>query len=87
MPTKTADSKGRIALGKEFANCPVMIECVGPNEIRIIKAGRKMRIGGVLPPLFGETAGDRPAASTLEPLALLSQGKWLFRWEARVFGV
>jgi len=38
MTTKTADSKGRVALGKEFANCPVMIQRVGPNEIRVIKA-------------------------------------------------
>ena len=38
MITKTVDSKGRVALGKEFANCPVMIQRVGPNEIRVIKA-------------------------------------------------
>jgi hypothetical protein len=38
MTTKTVDSKGRVALGKDFANCPVMIERVGPNEIRVIKA-------------------------------------------------
>ena len=38
MTTKTADSKGRISLGKEFANRPVLIERIGPNEIRIIKA-------------------------------------------------
>ncbi len=38
MTTKTADSKGRVALGKEFANRPVIIQRVGPNEIRIIKA-------------------------------------------------
>ena len=38
MTTKTADSKGRIALGKEYANSPVIIERVGPNEIRVIKA-------------------------------------------------
>lgn len=38
MTTKTVDSKGRVALGKEFANCPVIIQRVGPNEIRVIKA-------------------------------------------------
>lgn len=38
MTTKTADSKGRISLGKEFANHPVIIERVGPNEVRVIKA-------------------------------------------------
>ena len=38
MTTKTVDSKGRVALGKDFANCPVMIQRVGPNEIRVIKA-------------------------------------------------
>lgn len=38
MTTKTVDSKGRVALGRDFANRPVMIERVGPNEIRIIKA-------------------------------------------------
>ncbi len=38
MTTKTADSKGRVALGKEFANRPVIIQRVGPNEIRVIKA-------------------------------------------------
>ena len=38
MITKTVDSKGRVALGKEFANCPVIIQRVSPNEIRVIKA-------------------------------------------------
>ncbi len=38
MTTKTVDSKGRVALGKDFANCPVIIQQVGPNEIRVIKA-------------------------------------------------
>lgn len=38
MATKTADSKGRIALGKDYANCPVIIQRVGPNEVRVIKA-------------------------------------------------
>jgi hypothetical protein len=38
MTTKTADSKGRIALGKDYANCPVIIQRVGPNEVRVIKA-------------------------------------------------
>ncbi len=38
MTTKTADSKGRVALGKDFANSPVMIERVSPTEVRITKA-------------------------------------------------
>lgn len=38
MTTKTADNKGRIALGKAFANSPVIIERISPTEIRIIKA-------------------------------------------------
>ena len=38
MTTKTADSKGRVALGKAFADCPVFVEQVSPVEIRIIKA-------------------------------------------------
>ena len=38
MNTKTVDSKGRVALGKHFANCPVIIRQVGPNEVSIIKA-------------------------------------------------
>ncbi len=38
MTTKTADSKGRVALGKAFAHSPVMIERVSPTEVRIIKA-------------------------------------------------
>ena len=36
--TKMADSKGRIALGKEFADCHVFVEQVSPIEIRIVKA-------------------------------------------------
>ena len=36
--TKTADSKGRVALGKEFADCHVFVEQVSPIEIRIVKA-------------------------------------------------
>jgi hypothetical protein len=38
MTTKTADSKGRVALGKAFANSPVLIERISPTEVRIIKA-------------------------------------------------
>ena len=38
MNTRTADSKGRVALGKEFANAPVIIKRVSPSEIRVIKA-------------------------------------------------
>lgn len=38
MTIKTADSKGRIALGKTFANSPVIIERISPTEIRIVKA-------------------------------------------------
>ena len=38
MDTRTADSKGRVALGKEFANTPVIIKRVSPSEIRVIKA-------------------------------------------------
>jgi hypothetical protein len=38
MTTKTVDNKGRVALGKDFADHPVIIERVGPNEIRVIKA-------------------------------------------------
>jgi len=38
MATKTADSKGRVALGKDFADCPVIVEQVSPVEVRIIKA-------------------------------------------------
>jgi hypothetical protein len=39
MTIKTADSKGRIALGKTFANSTVLIERVSSNEYRVIKAG------------------------------------------------
>ena len=35
---KNADSKGRVALGKEFANVAVIIERIGPTELRIVKA-------------------------------------------------
>jgi hypothetical protein len=38
MTTKTVDSKGRIALGKAFANSPVIVEQISPTEIRIVKA-------------------------------------------------
>jgi hypothetical protein len=38
MKTKTADSKGRVALGKAFANRPVIVEQVSPIEIRIVRA-------------------------------------------------
>lgn len=38
MTTKTADSKGRVALGKTFANSPVIVKRISPVEIRIIKA-------------------------------------------------
>jgi len=38
MATKSADSKGRVALGKEFANTPVIIQRVSPTEVRVIKA-------------------------------------------------
>jgi hypothetical protein len=38
MTIKTADSKGRIALGKTFANSTVLIERVSSNEYRVIKA-------------------------------------------------
>jgi hypothetical protein len=38
MTTKTVDSKGRIALGKRFANKPVIIEEISPTEIRVVMA-------------------------------------------------
>lgn len=38
MTTKTADNKGRIALGKEFAGVPVIIEHISEFEVRIRKA-------------------------------------------------
>ena len=38
MKTKTADSKGRIALGRDYANRPVIIERVSETEIRVIMA-------------------------------------------------
>jgi hypothetical protein len=38
MTIKTADSKGRIALGKTFANSTVLIERVSSNEFRVIRA-------------------------------------------------
>ncbi|MGA2032879.1 MAG: hypothetical protein ABSG68_11515 [Thermoguttaceae bacterium] len=38
MRTKTADSKGRVALGKAFAHCPVIVERISATEVRIIKA-------------------------------------------------
>jgi hypothetical protein len=39
MTSKTADSKGRVALGKAFANSLVMIERISPTEVRVVKAG------------------------------------------------
>ena len=38
MKTKTADSKGRVALGRDYANRPVIIERVSETEIRVILA-------------------------------------------------
>jgi hypothetical protein len=38
MITKTADSKGRVALGKAFANSTVIVRQISPTELRIIKA-------------------------------------------------
>ena len=38
MTTKTADSKGRVALGKAFANSPVMIHWISPIEARVVRA-------------------------------------------------
>jgi len=38
MTIKNADSKGRIALGKTFANSTVLIEQVSSHEYRVIKA-------------------------------------------------
>ena len=38
MTTKTADSKGRVALGKDFANSPVIVERISPTEVRVVKA-------------------------------------------------
>ncbi len=38
MTTKTADEKGRIALGKSYANQTVLIEEISPMELRIIRA-------------------------------------------------
>lgn len=38
MPTKIADSKGRISLGSRFANQTVIVEDVGPIEVRVILA-------------------------------------------------
>ena len=38
MATKTADSKGRITLGKQFANKPVIVERVSPTEVRVLMA-------------------------------------------------
>lgn len=39
MVTKLVDAKGRVALGKDFANSTVIVERVSPSELRIIKAG------------------------------------------------
>lgn len=38
MATKTADSKGRIALGKAFAGSTVIVTRISPIEVRIVKA-------------------------------------------------
>ena len=38
MSTKIADSKGRIALGRQFANQTVIVEQVDPTEVRITMA-------------------------------------------------
>jgi len=38
MPIKTADAKGRIALGPEFANRTVIIEQIDETELRVIAA-------------------------------------------------
>jgi len=38
MIPKTADQKGRISLGKSFANQTVLIQEISPTEVRIIKA-------------------------------------------------
>ncbi|HUT10184.1 MAG TPA: hypothetical protein VMY42_06785 [Thermoguttaceae bacterium] len=38
MIPKTADQKGRISLGKSFANQTVLIQEISPMEVRIIKA-------------------------------------------------
>ena len=38
MAVKIADSKGRIALGPQFANKPVIIEEVDDTEVRVIAA-------------------------------------------------
>lgn len=38
MVTKTADNKGRVALGERFANQQVIIEEVDSTEVRVIVA-------------------------------------------------
>jgi len=38
MSFKTADSKGRIALGPEFANRTVIVEQIDETELRVIAA-------------------------------------------------
>jgi hypothetical protein len=38
MTTKTADSKGRISLGSQFANQTVIVEDVDSTEVRITLA-------------------------------------------------
>jgi hypothetical protein len=35
MRTKTADGKGRIALGQRFANQTVIVEEIDPTEVRV----------------------------------------------------
>ena len=38
MTTKTVDGKGRLALGKAFANSTVIVERISPTEVRVVKA-------------------------------------------------
>ena len=38
MTTRTADSKGRVALGQRFANKTVIVEEINETEVRVIVA-------------------------------------------------
>ena len=38
MTTKTADSKGRVSLGRRFAGQTVIIEEIDPTEVRVTMA-------------------------------------------------
>jgi len=38
MTTRTADSKGRVALGQRFANKTVIVEEIDETEVRIVVA-------------------------------------------------